>query len=96
MTDKRDDWTELATQLAVMPGTWRRLLALHVPDGDGRCRACTTPGLGTPRDPWPCSLCRLAQRAAAEHAKAMEPLRSTTGEPIEEEINDQGHRDSAA
>lgn len=48
--------SDLAVELARQPETTQRLLALHVPDGNGRCRACTTPGTGRPAAPWPCVL----------------------------------------
>ena len=39
----------LSAALAAMPDLRNRLLAAHVPDASGRrCRACTTPGTGTP------------------------------------------------
>jgi hypothetical protein len=47
---------ELARELARMPGVPQRLLAVHVPDDRGRCRACTTPGTGLPGAEWPCAL----------------------------------------
>jgi hypothetical protein len=40
-----------------------RLTADHVPDAEGLCRACTTPGRGTPQKKWPCSLWTLANDA---------------------------------
>jgi hypothetical protein len=46
----------IARELAGLPGTVQRLLALHVPDPHGRCRGCTTPGTGMPGAAWPCSL----------------------------------------
>jgi hypothetical protein len=46
----------VAQELARMPGVAQRLLAVHLPDGQGRCRACTTPGTGVPGAPWPCAL----------------------------------------
>lgn len=41
-----------------------RLLAIHTPDGNGRCCGCTTPGTGTPYAAWPCALQFIAQQAA--------------------------------
>ncbi|HVG68680.1 MAG TPA: hypothetical protein VM785_10820, partial [Gaiellales bacterium] len=38
----------VAQELAWLPETTRRLLAVHVSDGRGRCRGCTTPGTGMP------------------------------------------------
>jgi hypothetical protein len=55
--------------LALMPVLRNRLLAEHVPDASGhRCRACTTPGTGTPGTAWPCRI-----RDAAEAAQS--PIR---------------------
>jgi hypothetical protein len=47
---------ELARELARMPGVPQRLLAVHVPDEHGRCRACTASGTGLPDGKWPCAL----------------------------------------
>ncbi|GAA1276599.1 hypothetical protein GCM10009609_44490 [Pseudonocardia aurantiaca] len=60
-----DQWSGAAQALADMPYVVERITAAHVPDGNGRCRACTTPGRGTPRDPWPCSTAKLADAARA-------------------------------
>lgn len=65
-------WQHLAEVLAVMPDTYRRLLAEHVPAPCGRCRRCTVPGTGAPRAPWPCSVHQLATLAQHIHDK---PLR---------------------
>lgn len=46
----------VAQELARLPETTRRLLAVHVSDGRGRCRGCTTPGTGMPGAAWPCVL----------------------------------------
>ena len=40
-----------------------RGLRLTGPDDSRRCRACTRPGLGTPIQPWPCGLYKLAMAA---------------------------------
>jgi hypothetical protein len=48
--------TGVAQELAQLPETTRRLLAVHVPDGRGRCQGCTTPGTGMPGAAWPCAL----------------------------------------
>lgn len=48
--------TDFAQELAAQPDLTERLLALHVPDRLGRCRACTRPGTGRPSAPWPCVL----------------------------------------
>ena len=57
----------LSEALASMPGLRNRLLVDHVPDATGhRCRACTTPGTGTPGASWPCRI-----RDAAEAAQLL-------------------------
>lgn len=48
--------TGVTRELAQLPEVVQRLLVLHVPDENRRCRACTQPGTGTPRAPWPCAL----------------------------------------
>jgi hypothetical protein len=54
----------LSEALAVMPDLRNRLLADHVPDASGhRCRACTTPGTGTPGAHWPCRIREAADAA---------------------------------
>jgi hypothetical protein len=53
----------LAVVLADMPEVVATLLREHVPDGLGRCRACGTPGTGTPHLAAPCSLARIAEAA---------------------------------
>jgi hypothetical protein len=40
-----------------------RLIFEHVPDEHDRCRGRTSPGTGRPKDPWPCSLRKLADEA---------------------------------
>lgn len=58
-------WHSFAAELSTMPDVIERLTAVHRPTVDGRfCRACTTPGRGTPRVPWPCPLAVLARDAA--------------------------------
>jgi hypothetical protein len=57
--------SDLARELAGLPEITGRLLALHVPDGQGRCRACTTPGTGMPGAAWPCVLHFYASAAEA-------------------------------
>ena len=54
---------ELAWELARMPGVPQRLLAVHVSDGHGRCRACTASGTGLPDAKWPCALYFYASAA---------------------------------
>jgi hypothetical protein len=55
--------TQLAEILAGMPDVIGRLIFEHVPDEHDRCRGCTSPGTGRPKDPWPCSLRKLADEA---------------------------------
>jgi hypothetical protein len=55
------------------------LLSTHVPNVDGLCRACTTPGRGTPQKKWPCSMWSLAD--AARQARAKRLHRSQAGCP---------------
>lgn len=67
MKDRNDNgatWHGLVAVLATMPDSIARLLAEHQPDPQsGRCRACTTPGSGTPAAQWPCPVYRLAEQA---------------------------------
>lgn len=39
------------------------LLRDHVPDSNGRCRACGLPGSGSPYLRWPCGLYSIANAA---------------------------------
>lgn len=55
--------SEFAAQLAAMPDVADRLLIAHIPDEHGRCRACSTPGTGTPQAAWPCTLHASASAA---------------------------------
>ncbi|MGD9697289.1 MAG: hypothetical protein AB7V42_16705 [Thermoleophilia bacterium] len=57
----------IAWELAGLPGIVARLLALHVPDAHGRCRACTTGGTGVPGAAWPCGLHFYATAAQEIH-----------------------------
>jgi hypothetical protein len=43
--------TQLAEILAGMPDVIGRLIFEHVPDEHDRCRGCTSPGTGRPKDP---------------------------------------------
>lgn len=61
--------TDVATELAGLSGVARRLLALHVPAENGRCRACTTPGTGLPGAAWPCVLHFYATAANEMHRR---------------------------
>jgi hypothetical protein len=58
-----DAWSRFAAELAAMPDVIERLMREHVADGSGHCRACTTPGRGTPASPWPCGLFAIARYA---------------------------------
>ena len=70
--------SDVARELAGLPGVAQRLLALHVPDGRGKCRACTRPGTGLPGAPWPCPLHFYASAAMEEITKQQ---RVTRGKP---------------
>lgn len=59
-----DLWRALAEIVSLDAGQYRRLLAIHVDAGCGRCRACTQGGTGLPRTPWPCTTHKLATLAA--------------------------------
>lgn len=65
MAEQGADGPGLVELLAGMPDVVARLLAEHRPDARARCRACRTPGTGTPGAPWPCTLARLARAAQA-------------------------------
>lgn len=60
MNDRSDP---VAVALADMPDVVAALLRDHVPDALGRCRACGTPGTGTPYVRYPCSLREIAEAA---------------------------------
>ena len=61
-----EQWQAMAEILAAMnDGTVGRIVAAHVSDERGRCRACTTAGTGTPSAHWPCRTRLLADRAQA-------------------------------
>lgn len=62
-----DNWTA-AAELAPMTGVWRRLLDDHVPNAQGRCRACTQGGTGIATTRWPCGPRQVAEAAARRHA----------------------------
>ena len=63
VTSEAEHWMRVAAVLSGMPHSIRQLSRTHVPDEHGLCLACTTPGRGTPRDRWPCSLAALAATA---------------------------------
>ena len=58
-----DVWTSFVAELATRPDVIERLMADHRPNAAGLCVACTTPGRGTPRTPWPCALWTLGETA---------------------------------
>jgi hypothetical protein len=58
-----------ATALAPMVEAWRALLAVHVPDTEGRCSACRWQTRSADR--WPCNVYLVA--AAAERVASMGP-----------------------
>lgn len=59
--------SDLAVALAAMPEVVAALVRDHVPDAQGRCVACGTPGTGTPYVPWPCPLRAIADNARSLH-----------------------------
>lgn len=63
----------LADELAPMVEVWERLLAVHLPDRNGRCRTCTQGGTGLPGTHWPCALHGIASLARRRHGDASEP-----------------------
>jgi hypothetical protein len=69
-------WTRFAAELSTQAGVIEVLMAAHGPTATGLCRACTTPGRGTPQKRWPCALWMLA--AAARGMRA-EPQRNGEG-----------------
>jgi hypothetical protein len=52
----------LVVFIAAEPGLAERLLAVHVDDGSGRCRVCSS-GAQSGRNAWPCTIHGLAGRA---------------------------------
>lgn len=64
--------SDIARELAGLPGITQRLLVLHVSDGHGKCRACTTPGTSIPGAAWPCSLHFYAAAAEQIRRKGIE------------------------
>lgn len=55
---------EAAEIITGWPLVRERLRAAHVPDGDGRCRACTSQTRTAPR--WPCALAVVAHGEAPD------------------------------
>jgi hypothetical protein len=62
-------WTSFVAELATRRDVIERLMTDHRPNDDGLCVECTTPGLGTPRTVWPCSLWTLADAARQVRAR---------------------------
>ena len=56
------------------PTMWRRLLADHLADDQGRCTSCHISGVGSPY--WPCTL-----RAVAERAQELATVAARPGGP---------------
>jgi hypothetical protein len=63
VTRPRGSWTSFVEELATRRDVIERLMAVHLPNDTGLCVECTTPGHGTPREAWPCSLWTLADAA---------------------------------
>lgn len=55
---------DVAVEFMIRFGLASRLLAAHVPNERGRCKACTAPGYGTPHEMWPCVVHTIAASAA--------------------------------
>ncbi|MHA6616557.1 hypothetical protein [Pseudonocardia sp. DLS-67] len=55
-----DNYWALARELANNATAIAKLLAVHVPDLHGMCRACTRPGTGYRHTRWPCPVAALA------------------------------------
>ncbi len=73
---------DLAYELAWQPEITRQLLVRHVPDANGRCRGCTSPGTGLPGKRWPCALYFYADAAtqiAVRHGIDAPPRVPPTG-----------------
>jgi hypothetical protein len=68
-TTKREPVDALAVFLAGQPTAVARLLAEHVDDGRGDCRACSLPQGGYV--PWPCTLAAVSGDHG--HTRGTEP-----------------------
>jgi hypothetical protein len=55
------DRTDLAEELAQLPGVAVQLLQRHTADATGHCRGCQLPQAGLTR--WPCTLWLIATTA---------------------------------
>ncbi len=62
-TAKHSITTELATFLSAQPTATAKLLAQHVDDGHGYCRACPL-GAQHGHQVWPCTIYAAAARAS--------------------------------
>jgi hypothetical protein len=60
-------WLSFTRELATADHVWQRLIVEHAPTPAGQCRACTTPGRGTPCTAWPCSIWSVADAARKLH-----------------------------
>lgn len=80
-TDQLLKWDTFTEALSVMPESYTKLLDLHVPAANGRCRACTEGGTGVPHEPWPCAVHDVAARAQriAQGRERGEQLRERSG-----------------
>lgn len=67
--DGAEAWTRFVEALSTQREMIDQLSAEHVPNADGLCRACTTPGRGTPQKAWPCPMWTLADAARALRAQ---------------------------
>jgi hypothetical protein len=63
VTRPRGSWKSFVEELATRRDVIERLMAAHRPNAAGLCVECTTPGCGTPREAWPCSLWTIADAA---------------------------------
>jgi hypothetical protein len=67
-----ETWRAFVLELATQPALIEAVTGAHVPTADGLCRACTTPGYGTPQKRWPCPLWRLADDARTARRRLVE------------------------
>ncbi len=64
-----ETWGSFVEELATRWDVIERLMTDHRPNDAGLCVECTTPGRGTPRTAWPCSLWSLADAARQVRVK---------------------------
>ena len=72
-TDGSAVWLSFVEVLSTCPDMIDRLMATHLPDDTGLCRACTVPGRGSPYRRWPCALWTLAD--SARRVRALRRIR---------------------